>query len=104
MESISDLTKEVIAFRDARDWGQFHTPSQVAAALAVEASELQALTLFDRTPDPEDIAMELADVLIYAFTLAHDYGLNPAEIVMKKLRINAHRYPVKVSRGSAAKR
>lgn len=104
MEYISDLTDEVIAFRDARDWGQFHTTAQVAAALAVEASELQALTLYGRTPDPVVLAMELADVLIYALTLAHDCGLDPSVLITEKLRRNALRYPVEVSYGSAAKR
>ena len=98
------LTAEIIAFRDARDWGQFHTTSQVAAALAVEAGELQALTLFGRTPDAEELARELADVMIYALTLAHDCGLDPAEIIREKVHLNSLRYPVELCRGSAAKR
>ena len=40
------LVKQILAFRDERDWAQFHTPKNLAAALAVEAAELQELMLW----------------------------------------------------------
>ena len=70
--SITDLMREVAAFRDARDWSQFHTPKDLASAIAIEAAELlelflwqdadaQARTLVHRA---EDVAFEIADILI----------------------------------------
>ena len=34
------LRDEIVAFRDARDWKQFHTPKNLASALSVEAADL----------------------------------------------------------------
>jgi len=38
---LTNIKKEVLAFRDARDWKQFHNPKDLASAIAIEASELQ---------------------------------------------------------------
>ena len=96
------LTAEIIAFRDAREWGQFHTPPQLAAALSIEAAELQETMLWGKPPSSRT-TLELADVLIYALTLCHDLGLDPEDIVRGKLEFNAERYPVEKSRGNATK-
>jgi len=39
-DSIQELTAAVVAFRDARDWKQFHTPKDTAVSLALEAAEV----------------------------------------------------------------
>ena len=36
--TIADLTTEIRAFCEARDWGQFHGPKEMAVALAAEGS------------------------------------------------------------------
>ena len=97
------LTAEIIAFRDARDWGQFHTPDQLAAALSIEAGELQETMLWGKPPSTAT-KMELADILIYALTLCHDLNVDPVDIVRTKLVVNEARYPVEKSRGNATKR
>jgi NTP pyrophosphatase (non-canonical NTP hydrolase) len=91
---MNDLTTEVIAFRDARDWGQYHTSPQLAAALAIEAAELQELYLWGTEPDLERVAEEVADVMIYALTLAHNYELDIEDVVRAKMAKNAVKYPV----------
>ena len=109
MSTFDDLKQELLAFRDARDWKQFHTPRQLAAALAIEASELQQTMLWktdaevtealaDGTLTPE-IGDEIADVLSFALLLAHDLGLDPAELIHTKLKKNETRYPADKSRG-----
>lgn len=40
MTALDELRREVLAFRNERDWGQCHTPSHVAAGLSIEAAEL----------------------------------------------------------------
>ena len=37
---MNDLADQVREFADARDWHQFHSPKNLAMALAVEAAEL----------------------------------------------------------------
>ena len=103
----------MLAFREARDWKQFHTPRQVAAALAIEAGELQQAMLWKTDTEVDagladgtlkaEISDEIADVLSFALLLAHDLGLDPAELIARKLSKNELRYPVEKSRGRATK-
>lgn len=76
--SITDLIAALREFAAERDWEQFHTPKNLAMALAGEAGELLAefqslapeqsadLTPAQRTA----VAEEMADVLIYLCRLA----------------------------------
>jgi NTP pyrophosphatase (non-canonical NTP hydrolase) len=113
MESINRLIAEIIEFRDARDWGQFHSPRHVATALSIEVSEVQELMLWKTDAEVIDflrslkgkrrIAEEIADVLIYVLLFSHEVGVDPAEAVMSKLKQNAKKYPVTLSKGNASK-
>jgi len=113
MSTLHDLQQRLLAFREARDWKQFHTPRQVAAALAIEAGELQQAMLWKTDAEVEvgladgslkvAIGDEIADVLSFALLLAHDLGLDPAELIVAKLAKNEQRYPVEKSRGRATK-
>lgn len=105
------LQAEVRQFRDERDWEQFHTLKDLAAALAIEAAELQEELLWVR-PDQEverleerraEIAAELADVVIVALNFAEAASIDIAGSVRLKLSENARRYPVEDARGKARK-
>ncbi len=102
---ISLLTEKLVAFRDERDWGQFHNPKDLAAALSIEASELLECWLWKKPEDAEmaKVREELADVFAYAFLLAERCGLVVTEIVLEKISKNAAKYPVETSKGSAKK-
>ncbi len=113
MKPFQHIANQLVAFREARDWKQFHTPRQLAAAPAIEASELQQAMLWktdaeieaglaDGTLTPA-IGDEIADVLSFALLLAHDLGLDPAELIAGKLAKNEQRYPVEKSRGRSTK-
>lgn len=94
-----------MAFRDARDWKQFHNPKDLALALSIEAAELNELFLW-KSPEDADrdrVAEELADVFIYLLLLAHESGVDIPLAVTKKLRVNRKKYPVKKARGNAKK-
>ncbi len=103
----------LLAFRSARDWKQFHTPRQLAAALSIEAGELQQAMLWKTDDEIEaalgdpafkaEIGDEIADVLSFALLLAHDLGLDPAHLIEAKLKKNEERYPVEKSRGRSTK-
>ena len=105
MSDIDELTKKLIAFRDERDWKQFHNPKDLAAAISIESAELLEAFLWKTAEEAsqEKIKEELADVLAYAFLLANECGLNITEIVSDKIEANKLKYPVDKSKGSAKK-
>lgn len=99
-----DRFKERIAsFIDERDWGRFHRPKDVAAALSIEASELQELYLWDRTPSKEDLKDEIADVLFFLIDLAAREGIDLSDAFDSKMEKNEIRYPAGKVRGSDRK-
>ena len=96
------------AFRDERDWAQFHNPKDLAISISLEASELLEVFQWsgddlERESKRDRIKEELADVLIYCALLADRLDLNPADIMADKIKANAVKYPVDKSRSSSAK-
>ncbi|MEO0472640.1 MAG: nucleotide pyrophosphohydrolase [Bacteroidota bacterium] len=102
---IEQLTQEVVAFRDERDWKQFHNGKDLALGLSIEAAELNELFLWKRAEevDREKLAEELADVMNYVLLMADAFSLDLAEIVRHKLTLNAAKYPVEKAKGKASK-
>ena len=97
-------------FRRARDWEQFHSPQNLAMAISVEAGELleqfQWMLPGESRPTEKHrsaIEQEIADVAILLSYLANDLGIDFNEAVKRKLALNAERYPVDKSRGTATK-
>lgn len=107
--SLQTLTEAIVAFRDERDWEQFHTPQNLAAAISIEAAELQELHLWGdessatSRQDLDRASEEIADVLIFALLYCHQCGINPEEAIRRKLELNRERYPVEQSRGRSVK-
>lgn len=111
MTDIDELIKQVIKFRDDRDWKQFHNPKDMAISLSLEASEF--LEHFQwKNPEEvatylklhkKDISNELADVMIWVLTISHDLKIDLQSIVRSKLRLNAKKYPISKSIGSHKK-
>jgi NTP pyrophosphatase (non-canonical NTP hydrolase) len=102
---IRTLIEEIVKFRDARDWAQFHDGKNLAINLSVEAGELLEAFLWKAAEevDQERLRDELADVLYSAFLLAETYGLDVSEIVRAKLVKNEAKYPVEKFKGSREK-
>ena len=103
MNELRELMQEVNAFSEERDWDQFHSPVNLAKSIAIEAAELLECYQWDNNADPEAVEEELADVLNYCLQLAVKLKLDPAEIVRKKMKKNALRYPVEKSKGRSDK-
>ncbi|WP_270090792.1 nucleotide pyrophosphohydrolase [Sphingobacterium sp. SYP-B4668] len=105
MTEIQDLIKQIRAFRDARDWQQFHNSKDLAVALSIEASELLELFLWKGNEDanPDKLKEELADVLMYAILLADKHGLDIKQIIEDKIKRNNEKYPVDKAKGTAKK-
>jgi dCTP diphosphatase len=110
-ERLDALRRRLRAFAAARDWEQFHSPKNLATALAVEAAELlepfQWLTDEESTrlsgERLEHVRMELADVLLYLLRLADKLGIDPVEAAAQKIEINERKYPVERVRGDSRK-
>ncbi len=91
-------------FTADRDWDQFHTPSNLAKSIVIEASELlECFQWSDDEYDKEHVKEELADVLVYCQNLLDKLELDPDEIVNMKMSQNEAKYPVEKAKGSAAK-
>jgi NTP pyrophosphatase (non-canonical NTP hydrolase) len=105
MSDIADLQKEALAFRDARDWAQFHNAKDLAAGLSIEASELLECFLWKdaKSADPAKIREEIADVVVYALLLAHEAKVDLPSAIREKLAKNALKYPVEKAKGRADK-
>ena len=102
MNDFEVLTQLLREFAEERDWEKFHTPKNLAMALAGEAGELVAefqwLTASESERSglsPEQlaaVAMEIADVQIYLLRLADVLGLNIPTAVRQKIKINQTRF------------
>jgi len=100
--------KEILKFRDDRDWKQFHNLKDLAISLSLEASELLENFQWKSSEDAieqnlENIKDELADVLIYSILLADQMNLDIEEVIQNKLEKNKRKYPVEKSFGSNKK-
>lgn len=96
----------VVALRklvEERAWDQFHTPGNLAKSISIESAEL--LELFQWGEDFELPALkdELADVLTYCYLLADSLGLDPDDLVLRKLKKTEGKYPVDLAHGSSVK-
>ena len=101
MIELDDLKQRLRAFSAARDWQQFHTPKNLAMALVAEAAEVvehfQWLTAAESSALPPErraeVALELADVLLYLVMLADQLDVDLAEAADRKITLNESRFP-----------
>jgi NTP pyrophosphatase (non-canonical NTP hydrolase) len=101
MADLDDLKLRLRDFAAARDWEQFHTPKNLAMALVAEAAEVvehfQWLTPAESEAlDPSkraEVALELADVLLYLVMLADSLDIDLVDVAHRKININEKRFP-----------
>ncbi|HOD15753.1 MAG TPA: nucleotide pyrophosphohydrolase [Spirochaetota bacterium] len=111
--TIEQLRTSVIAFRDRRNWKQFHDIRNLCMGLSIEAAELQevflwkspdeAAAMLASEPDRKRIREELADVLVFALYVSEAAGIDLSSAVEEKLAINEKKYPVEKSFNSSRK-
>ena len=109
--SLAEIQRRLEQFRDDRDWGQFHSLSNLAAAISVEAGELLELFLWS-PPVAEaeliegkrpEIEAELADVVIQCLNFAASADIDLLAAVDRKIAANDEKYPVGRAKGRATK-
>lgn len=103
--TLQQVIQKLIAFRDARDWEQFHNSKDLALAISIEAGELLELFLWKDNEDfkEEKLREELADVLSFCLLLAEKHNLDPVDIIRSKIEKNGEKYPVAKAKGTAKK-
>jgi NTP pyrophosphatase (non-canonical NTP hydrolase) len=102
MNQIEDLKSQIKEFAKIRDWEKFHTPKNLAMALAGEAGELVAEFQWLTAKESErsemsaeklsDIELEIADVAIYLLRLSDVLKVDLPAVIRKKLAINESRF------------
>jgi dCTP diphosphatase len=110
-DALFSLREELRRFASERDWDQYHSPKNLAAALCVEAAEL--LEHFQWRTDDESKSLpadqlakvreEMADVLLYLVRLADKLNVDLLKAASNKIVLNAHKYPVDKARGNNRK-
>lgn len=111
MTNLEELQKKVIAFRNARNWEQFHNPKDLAVSLVLEATEF--LEHFQwKTSDEinahiktkrNDMEDELADVLYWVLLIAHDMEIDLSKSFARKMAQNERKYPISKAKGTHKK-
>jgi NTP pyrophosphatase (non-canonical NTP hydrolase) len=109
--TFDDLRQRLAAFAAERDWDQFHSPKNLAMALAAEAGELlehfqwlteaESAALTDARRD--EVALELADILLYLVRISDKLGVDLVAAAHRKIGLNELKYPADLARGSARK-
>ncbi len=112
-DTLAALQRLAVAFRDERAWQPFHTPKNLAMALAIEVGELQELFLWKDEAEIQSalaaknfrarLQEEMADVLIFLLYLAEAAGVDLSAAVRAKIRHNQEKYPVAQSYGRHTK-
>ena len=111
MADIKDLTKKIVAFRDERDWKQYHNQKDMAISLALEAAEVlehfqwkskEEIEEYLKT-NKKEISEELADVLYWVLLMSHELGIDIIEEGLLKLEKTKKKYPIEKVKGSHKK-
>lgn len=110
-KSLEEMKRQILAFRDARDWKQFHNPKDFAISLSLEAAEVLEHFQWKKAEEVEkyvkdhkdDIADELADVLYWVIAMGEMLDIDLSEAFTKKMKKNEKKYPVEKARGNKTK-
>ena len=100
---MEDLMKEIKEFNEERDWNQFHSPENLAKSISIEAGELLECFQWNNNYNKEEVCEELADVFTYCIQMAMKLGVDPKEIILKKLEKTKKKYPVDKAKGVSTK-
>ena len=111
MADLASIQQKIIAFRNERDWAQFHDPKNLAEALSIESGELLENFLWKTTEQSRNLSSEelknvkeeLADLFIFLTYLCDEYKIDLLKEVEKKIAVNGAKYPVEKAKGSNRK-
>ena len=101
---LNDIILALKKFRDKRNWKQFHTPSNLAKSVVIEAGELlQNYQWEEGKEDVDNVKEEIADIVGYCLLLCDYYGFDLETILKEKIAKNDEKYPADKAYGKADK-
>ena len=100
---MKQIINQIKQFNEERDWEQFHSPENLAKSISIEAGELLECFQWNSNYDKDDVCEELADVFTYCIQMAMKLGVDPEEIILKKLEKTKKKYPVEKAKGVSTK-
>ena len=104
MDRFELVKQRIDKFNKDRDWDKFHTPSNLAKSISIEASELlECFQWSDTDYDLEHVKEELADVLNYCIQMSQVLNLDIVDILNAKMDKTEKKYPLEKSKGVSTK-
>lgn len=97
------LMERIDKFNKDRDWDQFHTPVNIAKSISIEANELLECYQWNDNTNIEEVKEELADVMNYCLQMSMVLGVDPVDIMNKKMDKTEKKYPVDKAKGKSTK-
>ncbi len=103
-DSLADFQRQILEFRNKRDWKQFHSLRNLAAQISVESGELLQHFLWDDDiSDLEAVKDEAADILYGLLLFCHDADIDLPAAARHKMAKNIAKYPVEKAKGNSKK-
>lgn len=101
--TIKDLQKQIVKFRDDRDWKSYHNPKDITLSLVAEVGELvehflwrtnDEIDQFKKHKDFKNLKEEVCDVMLNTLLLAHELDMDLEKEFLEKLEKNKKKYPI----------
>lgn len=104
MDKLDLLMNRIDKFNKDRDWDKFHSPVNLSKSISIEANELLECFQWDENNyNIEDVKEELADVMNYCLQMSMILGVDPIDIINKKMDKTEKKYPIDKARGVSTK-
>ena len=104
MDRFEQVKQRIDKFNKDRDWDKFHTPSNLAKSISIEANELlECFQWNDNEYNVEDVKEELADVMNYCIQMAQVLNVDIIDIINAKMDKTEKKYPVAKAKGKSTK-
>ena len=104
MDKLEQVKQRIDKFNKDRDWDKFHTPSNLAKSISIEANELlEHFQWSENDYNLEEVKEELADVMTYCIQMSMVLGVDIIDIINNKMDKTEKKYPVDKSRGVSTK-
>ena len=104
MDKLEQVKQRIDKFNKDRDWDKFHTPSNLAKSISIEANELlECFQWNDNEFDVDSVKEELADVMNYCIQMSQILNVDIIDIINAKMDKTEKKYPVEKARGVATK-
>ena len=104
MDRLEQLKQRIDKFNKDRDWDKFHSPSNLAKSISIEANELLECFQWNDTEfNIEDVKEELADVMNYCIQMAQVLNVDIIDIINAKMDKTEKKYPVDKAKGVSTK-